>query len=72
MMKGEIPEDVRPWVCGASLVALRKSEREVVGFFQRGNRPIDVPENQFAVFSVGCIGILQQLVGSLHGVDERI
>ena len=24
MMKGEIPEDVRPWVCGASLMALRK------------------------------------------------
>ena len=24
MLKGAIPEDIRPWVCGASLVALRK------------------------------------------------
>ena len=24
MMRGEIPDDVRPWVCGASLMALRK------------------------------------------------
>ena len=24
MLRGEIPKDVRPWVCGVSLMALRK------------------------------------------------
>ena len=24
MLRGEIPEDIRPWICGASLMALRK------------------------------------------------
>ena len=36
MMKGEIPEDVRPWVCGASLMGFRKP----IGSF----RPVAVSE----------------------------
>ena len=29
MLRGEIPEDVRPWVCGVSLMALRKPNNSI-------------------------------------------
>ena len=55
VMKGEIPEDVRPWVCGASLVALRKPNGSL--------RPVAVGETLRGLSSKVCV----ELMGSsLH------
>ena len=50
MMKGEIPEDVRPWVCGASLMALRKPN----GSF----RPVAVGETLRRLCSKVCVDLM--------------
>ena len=61
MMRGEIPDDVRPWVCGASLMALRKPNGSL--------RPVAVGETLRRLCSKVCV----ELMGSsLHSILEPI
>ena len=52
VMRGEIPEDVRPWVCGGSLMALRKPNGSL--------RPVAVGETLGRLCSEVCV----ELIGS--------
>ena len=47
MMKGELPEDIRPWLCGAALMALRKPNKSL--------RPVAVGETLRRLCSKVCV-----------------
>ena len=61
MMRGEIPEDVRPWVCGASLMALRKPTGSL--------RPVAVGQTLRRLCGKVCVELMRS---SLHSVLEPI
>ena len=52
MLRGEIPEDIRPWICGASLMALRKPNGPL--------RPVAVGESLRRL----CSKVAVELMGS--------
>ena len=61
MMRGEIPEDVRPWGCVASIMALRKPNGSL--------RPVAVGETLRRLCSKVCV----ELMGSsLHSILEPV
>ena len=61
MMRGEIPDDVRPWVCGASLMALRKPNGSL--------SPVAAGETLRRLCGKVCV----ELMGSsLHSILEPI
>ena len=61
MMTGEIPEDVRPWVCGASLMALRKLNGSL--------RPVAVGETLRRLCSKVCVDLMGS---SVHSILEPV
>ena len=61
MLRGEIPDDVRPSVCGASLMALRKPNGSL--------RPMAVGETLRRLCSKVCVDLMGS---SLHSILEPI
>ena len=62
MEKGGIPEDARPWVCGAALMALRKPNGSL--------RPVVVGETLRGLCSKVCVDLMGS--SSLHSILEPI
>ena len=57
MMKGELPEDIRPWLCGAALMALRKPNKSL--------RPVAVGETLRRLCSKVCVDVMGSSIRSI-------
>ena len=57
MLKGELPDDIRPWFCGASLMALRKPNNSL--------RPVAVGETLRRLCSKVCVDLMGSSVRSI-------
>ena len=57
MLKGELPEDIRPWLCGASLMALRKPNKSL--------RPVAVGETLRRLCSKVCVELMGSSIRSI-------
>ena len=61
MLKGELPDDIRPWLCGASLMALRKPNNSL--------RPVAVGETLRRLCSKVCVDLMGS---SVHSILEPV
>ena len=57
MLKGELPEDIRPWLCGAALMALRKPNKSL--------RPVAVGETLRRLCSKVCVELMGSSIRSI-------
>ena len=56
LLKGELPDDIRPWLCGASLMALRKPNNSL--------RPIAVGETLRRLCGKVCVDLMGSAISS--------
>ena len=61
MLKGKLPDDIRPWLCGASLMALRKPNNSL--------RPVAVGETLRRLCSKVFIDLMES---SGHSILEQV
>ena len=61
LIKGELPADIRPWLCGASLMALRKPNSSF--------RPVAVGETLRRLCSKVCVDLMGS---SIHSILEPV